>query len=577
MDLVRAGKADQAEAMLRAGLRRSARDAEAEHLLGLVLAQTGRSEQAEFFLRAAVRDGAARPEFRSGLGNHLAMSGRHAEAAEAFRGALGLDADHAPAHVGLALALTKLSDLDGALSAAREALRCRPDSFEPRINLASTLVQAGRADEAIGVLREARGRFPDSVPVMTSWLITLNYAPDVPEELLASEPRRLRALLGARPEEPLPNAPDPDRRLRVGYVSGDLRTHSVSFFLEPILERRDRAGFEAVCYSTSRKTDGTTERLRALSDGWVDAAELPGDALVDRIRADRVDVLVDLAGHTNSNRVLALARRAAPVQATYLGYPATTGIPSIDYRIVDSRTDPPGGAERFCTERLVRLDPCFLCYRAPADAPPLGPLPAMSTWAVTFGSFNSMPKVSDPVLDAWAAVVRSSPGSRLILKNKTLADPNARRRVTESFGSRGVTPDRLDLLPPAPTPREHLAAYGRVDIALDTFPYNGTTTTCEAMWMGVPVVTMAGRVHAGRVGVSLLSAVGLERLIGRSVEEYAATAASLAGDVAALSRLRADLRERVARSPLCDAPAFTARFEEVLRAMWRDWCGARPA
>jgi predicted O-linked N-acetylglucosamine transferase (SPINDLY family) len=407
---------------------------------------------------------------------------------------------------------------------------------------------------------------------MTALMVTLNYV-EGGERRAAEAARALASLLPVGPPPAFPNAPDPDRRLRVACISGDLRQHSVAYFLEPILAERARAGLEVVCYSTGPKSDATTERLRALADGWVDAAGLTGEAFAARLRADRTDIALELSGHTSSSRVLALARRGAPVQASYLGYPASTGVPAIDWRIVDEVTDP-AGSEWSGTERLMRLPGCFLTYRPPAEAPEV--VARREGVPVTFGSFNSMRKVTGRVLETWAAVVRGVPGSRLVLKNRSLSDAGVRERTLAALERAGVERWRVELLGPAAGVREHLAAYGGIDVALDTFPYNGTTTTCEALWMGVPVVTFAGAAHAGRVGASLLGAAGLRRFVAPDPGAYVAVAAGLAADAAGLAELRGGLRAAVRASALCDASRFAGGFEGVLREMWREWCRSRP-
>lgn len=566
-----AGRPDQAEAVLRRGVQKDPRDGDAARLLGMVLVQMGRPDQAEYFLRAAVRADPRRADFHSTLGNMLALTNRPEPAIEAFRAGLALDQNHAPSLLGLGLALMRTGDLTGAAEAGRRGLRAQPDLFQPYVNVATTLAQSGRTPEAIALLREARVRFPSSTPILIELLAALNYAPDETPETRADAARALGPLLARPDPSPFMNSPEPERRLRIAILSADLRLHSVSFFLEPILAAHDRSAFEIICYSLGHGGDETTRRLRAMADGWVEAATLDDEALARRLRADRIDALIELNGHTMGSRLGALARRPAPVQGTYLGYPATTGVPAIDYRIVDGITDPPG-TEHLATETLLRLEGCFVCYRPPDDAPPVAPAPARHTGVVTFGSFNSMPKLNDPLIDVWASILRSVPGSRLVLKNKALRDPAIRESVTTRFTDRSVAPERLDLLPPSPGQREHLAAYSRVDIALDNFPYNGTTTTCEALWMGVPVVALEGRGHAARVGASLLTAAGLPELTARTSGEYAAVATRLAGDPAALTGLRSTLRDRVARSPLCDAAGFVRKFEAALRSAWRSWC-----
>lgn len=567
------GRAGQAEALLRRGVQKNPRDGDAAQLLGMVLFQARRADQAEYFLRAAVKADPARPDFLASLGNLLSATNRHEPAAESFREALRRDPDHLPSLQGLGLALMRMGDLTGAAEAGRRGLELQPGLFQPWVNLSSILTQSGRVAEAVELLREARRRFPASPAVLTSLLTALNYAPDESPESRAAAARELAPLLPAPDPVAWPNPRDPDRRLRVGLLSSDLRTHSVAFFVEPILAHHDRSACEFVCYSTGRGGDETTIRLRGHAEAWVDAADLDDDALIRRIRGDAIDVLVELNGHTLGNRLPALARRAAPVQATYLGYPATTGVPAIDVRIVDAVTDPPG-TEALMTERPLRLDGCFVCYRPAPEAPAVSPPPSASRGFVTFGSFNSMPKLNDPLLRAWARVLAAVPGSRLILKNKALRDAAIRASAAGRFAALGVGPDRVDLLPPAPTQRDHLAAYAGMDVALDNFPYNGTTTTCEALWMGVPVVTLEGSGHAARVGSSLLAAAGMPELVARMLDDYVGSAARLASDAGGLASLRAALRDRVARSPLCDATAFARRFEGALRSAWRAWCTA---
>jgi predicted O-linked N-acetylglucosamine transferase (SPINDLY family) len=291
-----------------------------------------------------------------------------------------------------------------------------------------------------------------------------------------------------------------------------------------------------------------------------------------------MDVLIDLSGLTTGNMLAAFAMRPAPVQMTYLGYPNTTGVAAVDYRIVDSITDPPG-AEAHAVERLLRIDPCFLCYGGMeaarvAEGPP-SQAPG-SGGAVTFGSFNALQKVTDTTMRLWAEILRAVPGgrARLAVKYMSTGDEQTRARLRQRLEAAGVPADRIVLMAPLPEYRDHLEAYGEIDVALDTFPYNGTTTTCEALWMGVPVVTMAGRVHAARVGASLLSAAGLPDLVARDADGYVAAAVRLAQDAGRLAALRSGLREQMKRSPLCNRAGFGERFGEAVRGAWRAWCGA---
>jgi predicted O-linked N-acetylglucosamine transferase (SPINDLY family) len=318
-----------------------------------------------------------------------------------------------------------------------------------------------------------------------------------------------------------------------------------------------------------------TRRLRQLSDEWHDIFGRDDAEVAAMIRAHGTDILVDLAGHTGGGRPLLFARRPAPVQVTWLGYPNTTGLAAMDYRLSDADADPEGEAEPRHTEKLVRLAHGFLCYGPSPDSPEPSEPPAARTGRVTFGCFNNLAKVAPEMLAWWAQLLAAAPGARLVMKAHGLASENARRRLRERFSALGVEDGRLELLGPEESHARHLARYGEVDVALDTYPYHGTTTTCEALWMGVPVVTLAGRNHVSRVGLSILKRVGLPELVAGTPEEYVHKALELAGDAARLRELRAGLRARMRASPLLDAPGFTRELEAAYRDMWRRWCESR--
>ncbi|MBY0509054.1 MAG: glycosyltransferase, partial [Rhodospirillaceae bacterium] len=392
-----------------------------------------------------------------------------------------------------------------------------------------------------------------------------------------SDPRAIHAAHAAwgksAPSVPAmrPADPDPTRRLRVGYVSPDFRRHSVSFFVEPLLAAHDAEAVEVFCYADVAHGDAVTARLKAAAHHWRDSHNLRGAALLNLIREDRIDILVDLAGHTKGNRLAVFARRAAPVQVTAWGYPATTGLPAMDYRLCDAVTDPASEADAWAVETLVRLSPGLHCYAPPADAPPVAPLPALAAGHVTFGSFNKLAKISPWTVALWSAALKAVPGSRLLLKTKPLAEAETRARIEHMFAVQGIAAGRLDLRGWVPGDHGHLDLYNQVDIALDTAPYNGTTTTCEALWMGVPVLTVAGRGHAARVGASLLTQANMADWIVPE-DEFAARAAAFAADPGGLDKLRKTLRAKAAASALCDAAAHARGLETAYRAMWRKAC-----
>ncbi|MEM9682130.1 MAG: hypothetical protein AAF942_02595, partial [Pseudomonadota bacterium] len=400
-------------------------------------------------------------------------------------------------------------------------------------------------------------------------LLCLAYDPEIGGEAMLAA-HRAWADRHERPEEPaFDYALDPDRQLTVGIASPDLWSHSVACFVEPFFEQHDRDRYRLVCYADVDRPDETTERLRTQVDAWRAVAPLDDDALYDRIRSDRVDILIDLAGHTSDNRLLLFGRRAAPVQVSWLGYGATTGLSQIDYRIVDGVTDPEGTTEAFNTERLLRLSGGFMCYKPPLDAP--SPTETRGGRPLTFGSFNNLAKVSDDVIALWSRILTALPDGRLMLKSRQLADPGVRARVEESFWKEGITADRLELRGRVASRAEHLATYAEVDVALDTFPYNGATTTCEALWMGVPVVSLSGRLHVSRVARSLLHQCGLDDWVAETPDQYV----SLAHAVAANLPDRRILREWVAESELVDGEAFARSMEEALRAVWREHCAGQ--
>lgn len=369
------------------------------------------------------------------------------------------------------------------------------------------------------------------------------------------------------------NSPDPERRLRIGFVSSDLRIHSVAFFLEPLLRMYNRQRYEFTCYSGVHAAgqDRMTAWLQEHASRWRDTTTMDDNALRHQVQTDEIDVLIDIGGHTGKSRLRAFAVKPAPVTVTWLGYPATTGLPTIDWRITDVIADPPG-EENFHTEKLMRLDGGFLCFNPLDGAPAVAAPPALSNGYVTFGSFNNQLKINQAVIATWAKILASVQRSRLVIKSELVDDEGVRQRIKNGFASTGVALDRIELHPWISGMDRHLAAYSKIDIALDPFPYNGTTTTCEALWMGVPLVTLIGDRHSARVGFDLLSRVGLERFAALNIDAYIQIATRLANDRAMLSELRVTIREKMRLSPLCDAARFAREFEAALRTMWKMWC-----
>lgn len=547
--------------------------------LAISLVALGRHEEAEPVYRKAL---ALNPEFAEAhinLANLLKLRGKRKDAESHFRAALALQPRSIAALVNLGNLYKDMGRVGEAVASYEKALEIRPDFAPAHNNLANLFKDQGESAQAVAHFRKAIEFDPALVDAHSNLLLSLHYSADYTPEAIF-ETHREWARRHAEPltaqAAPHDNAPEPERRLRLGYVSPDLRRHPVASFLEPVLAHQDRAGFELFCYANVERPDKVTERLRAMAGNWRDLRGLPDAEVARMVRADRIDILVDLAGHTAYSRMGVFARKPAPVQAGWLGYPNTTGLGAVDFRITDDFADPPGATDRLHTERLVRLPHGFHCFRPAAEAPAVGPQPADGAGHVTFASFNMLSKVGPVVIARWSEILLALPDARLVLKAPPLADAGARERLASLFARHGVAAERLEMHGYIPSPAGHLALYNKVDIALDTFPYNGVTTTCEALWMGVPVVTEAGNTHVSRVGVSLLSNLGLAELIAEGPAGYVALALDLARDRARLAQLRESLRARMESAPLTDGPGFTRALESAYREMWRDWCGRAP-
>ena len=510
------GRREEAVALYRRALAQRPDDAQIYNNMGSALYRLGKLDEAEAAYLRALELKSDYAEAWSNYGNVLIDKGDVAASIEVNRKAIAARADYAPAWNNLGNGLKRQGFYGAALDAYAQALKIQPLYAGALGNVAEAMKEQGRAAAAIPFYRRALEIDPADAAIHANLLFALNAVPEIGRQKLFEESQRWAARFTPVSEAVCHgNAPDPDRVLRVGYVSADFRRHSVAYFIEPVIAAHDRRNVEVVCYADVVAPDAVTRRIRAMADLWRDVRGFTDIALADLVRRDRIDVLVDLGGHTMESRLRAFMHKPAPVQVAYLGYPGTTGMAQMDARIVDAWTDPPGNregeADSTHTEKLVRLPNGFLCYRPSDTAPAIAPPPSIKNGYVTFGSFNNLSKVTDETIAAWSAVLKAVPGSRLLLKAKALADPATRDRVAGLFGAQGIAPDRLDLMGWV-LDGDPLETYNRVDIGLDTFPYNGTTTTCEALWMGVPAVSLVGATHAGRVGLSLLTRAGLTDL-----------------------------------------------------------------
>jgi len=603
--LHREGQLPEADRIYLEILRLDSANADALHLLGLIRHQQGRNGEAVELIERAINVNGGVAAVQSNLGEAYRALGDRENAIRCYEAALRLDPrfagahnnlgivfsdlghtekaihhyrecirlspDYAGAHKNLASLQAEQGELSRAITGYRKALELRPTDAEAYSNLGTALTERGDLQDALAAYRQALRLIADYQTCHDNLLLSLNYDPDqTPEQLYRAHREWGRGMLPNGRVQDFANRLDTDRRLRLGYVSADFRSHSVAFFFQTLLGAHSRQAFELFCYSQVAVPDRTTKAMRAQADHWIDTRGLSDEVMWRRIREDRIDILVDLAGHTPGNRLGVFALRAAPVQISWLGYPATTGLPTMDYRFTDRWADPEGEADGWHTEQLWRLPTGFLCYRPPAATPQTGTPGAND--GITFGSFNNMSKVNDRVFGLWSQILRQTPASRLLLKARQLGDAKLRRRVLSRFAAQGIAPERIELIGRIPSQTEHLACYQRVDLALDTFPYNGATTTCEALWMGVPVITLQGRSHAARVGSSILHQCGLEKLVVDDERDYAAKALALATDRDRLRKLAEGLRDRLQASALCDEQAFAGHVEQAYRTMWAHWC-----
>ena len=508
------------------------------------------------------------------LGNALLLDNQPFEADIAYRRALDFDPNLARAYSSRGLLLLSKGDLDGAATAARRAIQLAPQFAEPHSNLATILLGQGLVDEAIAQYRQATTIAPDYVEAHSNLLFALHYHPRfTPEQILREHRDWAREFADPLTAQAPPHANDCDseRRLRIGYVSPDLRDHPVGRFIVPAFEYHDRRHLELHCFCDVRKPDDITRQIQRSTDHWHYTGGLSNAAVADLIRANKIDVVVDLSLHSAGNRLMALALKPAPVQMTYLAYPGTSGLSAMDYRLTDARLDPiENGNDRYYSERSLRLDE-YWCYNPPEEAPEVNDLPALTAGHVTFGCFNALAKLSDPALVLWTELLELVPGSRLLLH----ANPGGHaKRIFDAFAANDVDLARIELIPRQKR-ADYFRSYHRIDIALDPFPFVGGATTCDALWMGVPLVTLAGQVATSRFGVSFLSIIGLEDLIAQNHAQYLKIASSLAGDLPRLRSIRTSMRQRMKDSRLLDCASLARNLENAYRTAWRAWCASR--
>jgi len=570
---LQAGRIDDAAASYRRALAIRPDFAEAHYGLGIALKTLGQLVDAvtSFYRALEIKPDYADAYYN--LGEALQGLERLDDAVASYRRALEIKPDFADAHNNLGNALQALGQHVDAAASYQRALEIEPDFAEAQSNFGNALRNLGQLDDAVACFHRALEIKPDFAGVFSNLLFTLNYHPDKTSEEIFAVSRDYEARFGAPGRtawRPHGNVREPGRRLKVGYVSPDFRRHPVAFFLEPILANHDREQVEIYCYAEVKREDDFTRNLRRTAAHWHSSVGLSDDAMAQLIREHQIDILVDLAGHSAGNRLLVFAMKPAPIQMTYLGYPGTTGLAAMDYRITDQYADP-AGSDAHYSEALLRLPHSLWCYRAPDNMPDVSPLPALQNGHVTFGSFNNFNKIRPQCIDLWATLLRRLPESRLLML--TVPEGEMRRQLAEQFSALGISIERIEFHGKLEL-NAFLKMFQKVDIALDPFPVNGGTTTCESLWMGVPVVVLVGNRFVSRASYSLLSAVGRQEYASETSKGYIKIALNLAGDLPRLAATRAGLRARMAASPLTDGAGFTRNLEALYRQTWVKWCAS---
>jgi predicted O-linked N-acetylglucosamine transferase (SPINDLY family) len=544
--------------------------AEGHNALGLLYEKVGLGVEARFHFSAALEIAPSMAEARNNLGISFANAGDVKKAIESYRAALSARPEFPEALYNLGNALRDIEEYDAAILSFRAASRLRPSFVEALANAGEALDKTGDYEAAEASFEALLALNGADARTFSSLLCELNYDLRFTPAALYSRHRQFGAMVESHVEPILrtplrQNSAEADRKLRIGYVSADFNTHPVARFMEPVFRNHNRSRFEIFCYSCGEKTDAQTDIFKHFCNSWIESGALSDQALCQRIRNDGIDILVDLSGHSAGNRLTALALKPAPLQITYLGFPNTTGLSSIDYRITDSIADPPGES-RVHSEALFHLDECFCCYSPPPSAPEVGPLPADTTGTITFGSTHTLARLNNRVIDLWSAVLHAAPNSQLLVFRTTLRGVAA-ARLRDRFEQNGIASERIIMRNTTPA-RGHLAVYDEIDIMLDTLPWSGHASACEALWMGVPIVTLSGDRFAGRMVTSVLSALGLTNCIAKSSGEFIEKSCALAATRDTLRQLRQTLRTIVASNILCNGPKFTAGLESAYLRMW---------
>ncbi len=597
------GSYDKAEKLYLKVLSIAPDHGDALHLLGLLYSVTGRGKDAHHYLEKAASLFPDNPLFLYDLGvfyyniseledaeiqlnkaislqpdhvptlfylgNVARKKKNYLNAERFYKQAFSYNPEYYPAICNLGTTYSELTQFDDAIACFEKALSLAPRQMEPYNNLGLIYAKTGEITKALSYYRKAHQLNSQEHRIYSNILMYSHYLSNISNDEMFS----LHQQFQLKYQHLYTESSSQKRivikkeKLRIGYVSADFRIHSVGYFIEPIVTSHDKKDFEIFCYSDTATPDETTERIRKNAFAWRSIYGIDDNSVFSKIQEDKIDILVDLAGHTEDNRLPLFLRKPAPIQVTYLGYPNTTGLETIDYRLTDALADP-DSSDKFYTEKLIRLETGFLCYRPPDVIPAVNDSPALRNGHITFGSFNNLPKINEATIKVWADILTNVPDSKLFLKTRPFNDTTVRKKYEQLFIKHGISVNRLIFKGHNASTSEHLNEYNVIDIALDPFPYNGTTTTFESLLMGVPVITLAGTCHAGRVGVSILNNFGIPELIAHSNKEYIEVAINMTKDITTLNKQRQNLRDRLLKSKLCNGKEFTKNLEKIYRQVW---------
>ncbi|MBD3344380.1 MAG: tetratricopeptide repeat protein [Chitinivibrionales bacterium] len=559
-------KASEALSHYRTVVELDPRNADAFFRMGNMYRKKGLFSNALSCYRSAV---AIRPDFIEAINNIGAahkILGMYPQAVSWFKKAAELQPHNAECRNNLGMAFVDCGRTEEAITCFRTALHLKPTLVPAYVNLGKELMLQGNLDDALECFNRAVKYNPDHYIAHDNLLICKNYMPShSPPELYSEHLLWTHShAVKIRGEFKAKQKPASSRRLRIGYISPDFYHHPVANFMIPVLRNHNHVQFEVFCYSDVKIQDRITHNLKGYADTWRDTISLSDQELTSLITDDGIHILIDLTGHLANNRLLTFARKPAPLQISYLGYPCTTGLSEIDYYLTDEIADPAGQEENY-TEDLVRLENCFCCYEPSVEAPGIGPLPAKNAGFVTFGSLHNLARLNSDILELWSRVLHETPSSRLLIFRTNMTSATA-KRLQAFFTRRGIENNRIR--PVDSCDGNYLSMYNKIDIALDTFPWSGHTTACEALWMGVPVITLTGDRHAGRMVSSVVSSLGMSFLAAESKDQYVAKAKQLSENIGNLEEIRRSLRERMSKSLLCDGIQFTGNFEKTLLSLW---------